>query len=147
MDGLPEIVFADHSGRSHALDLDWLTRLARRALPHVIRRQTEDSVLDNLSEIEISLVDDPTIARVHADFMDLADPTDVITFHHGEILISTDTAGRQAPDYGRSLRDEVALYVIHGLLHLAGFEDKSPAEFDRMARTQEAVLQHCLEET
>ncbi len=144
---LPEVLLADQSGHPQAPDLDWLTQLARLALSKVSLRQRDDSVLPRLTEIEITLVDDPTIARVHADFMNLGDPTDVITFHHGEILISVDTAARQAPDYQRALRDEVALYLIHGLLHLAGYRDKSPAEFDHMAQTQEDVLQDCLHET
>ena len=147
MAGVPEILLADLSGQSHSLDLARLQRVADRALPEAWKLQREESVLASLREIEISLVDDPTIARVHGEFMDLPEATDVITFHHGEILISVDTAREQAVDYGRSLGDEVALYVIHGLLHLAGFKDKCPEDFDLMATTQESLLSLCLKET
>lgn len=147
MDPLPGILLADHSGRSHALDLSWLEQLGRRALPLVSAEQGEDTVLPDLSEVEINLVDDAAIARVHNDFMGIAGPTDIITFHHGEILISIDTAERQAADYHRSLQDEVGLYIIHGLLHLAGLKDKTPEDFARMAEAQERILKQCLRET
>ncbi|MGY8688351.1 MAG: rRNA maturation RNase YbeY, partial [Verrucomicrobiales bacterium] len=115
-------------------------------LPKVIGRQRPESVLSSLTEVEITLIDDATIAHLHALFMDLPEPTDVITFHHGEVLISIETAERQAADYGRSLRDEVALYIIHGLLHLAGYLDKTPEDFECMAATQESILRDCLAE-
>ena len=144
MDLLPEILLTDHSGLTHALDLDWLDQLSRSALPKVVARQRPQSVLLELEEIEITLVDDATIAQVHGQFMDIPEPTDVITFHHGEVLISVDTALRQANEYERSLRDEVALYMIHGLLHLAGYLDKTPEDFKQMAAIQEGVLEDCL---
>ncbi len=55
-----------------------------------------DKVLAGLDEVEINLVDDEVISRVHRDFMGLDGATDVITFHHGEVVISLDTAARQA---------------------------------------------------
>jgi len=140
----PKILLSDQSEREHPLDLPWLEQLGQCALPRVVAAQRDESVLRDLEEIEITLVDDPTIARVHEDFMDLPDPTDVITFHHGEILISIDTAERQAQEYERSWSHEVALYVVHGLLHLAGYLDKSPEDFECMATTQERVLSDCL---
>ena len=147
MDPQPEILLMDLSGRSPALDLTRLRQLGRRALPLVALQQTEQSVLPGLAQVEVTLVDDATITRVHEEFMGCCQPTDVITFHHGEILISIDTAERQAADYHRSLGEEVALYLIHGLLHLAGFKDKSPNAFQHMARAQEDILCQCLQET
>ncbi len=143
---LPDILLTDHSDQEHPLDLTALTDIAIQALALVSKETMEGSVLNALAEIEITLVNDPTIARIHGDFMNLPDPTDVITFHHGEILISIDTAKRQAADYERSWFHEVALYTVHGLLHLAGYEDKAPDDFRRMAETQERILQRCLAE-
>ena len=146
MGALPELLLTDHSGLTHSLDLAWLDQLGQRALPKVAARQLPDSVLRTLEEVEITLVDDATISQVHGQFMNIAEPTDVITFHHGEVLISIETARHQAAEYDRSLRDEVALYIIHGLLHLAGYPDKSAEDFERMATTQESILKDCLAE-
>lgn len=99
-----------------------------------------DAPLASLEEIEVSLVSDETITKVHADFLEDATPTDVITFHHGEILISLDTAAEQAKTYGQGYDREVALYIIHGLLHLAGWNDEDPLEQAEMHRLQEGIL-------
>ncbi|MEM0897294.1 MAG: rRNA maturation RNase YbeY [Verrucomicrobiota bacterium] len=91
-------------------------------------------------EIEVSFMSDEEISKVHAEFLGDSSPTDVITFDHGEILISVDTAARRCEDHGMSLGKECALYLVHGLLHLGGWEDKSPDGFARMKREQERIL-------
>ena len=80
------------------------------------------------------------LARAHADFLGDPTPTDVITFQHGEILISTETAIRQAAEHSHPPLRECALYLIHGLLHLHGHEDHEPAEAEAMKETQERIL-------
>lgn len=140
------LLLSDHSECEHPLDLPWLNQLGHLALPRVVAEQRSESVLGELEEIEITLVNDATIAQVHDEFMGLPDPTDVITFHHGEVLISVETAQRQAADFGRDWQEEVALYIVHGLLHLAGYFDKEPEDFKCMAATQERVLADCLAE-
>ena len=72
--------------------------------------------------------------------MSVRGPTDVITFQHGEIVISADTARRQARQFGTSLLHELQLYLVHGLLHLRGFDDRRPGEAKRMARRQERIV-------
>jgi probable rRNA maturation factor len=132
--------------KAHALPLPWLRRVMKHALPLCLAaaKPGDDCVLPALPEIEATLIDDAEIARVHGEFLDDATPTDVITFHHGEILVSVETAARQAPDHGALFEHEVALYLIHGLLHLAGWHDHDPAEAHAMAETQQRILQQCL---
>lgn len=98
------------------------------------------TVLGGLDEIEISLVDDPAIARVHLDFMGIDGATDVITFDHGEILVSLDTATRVAADLAVTVRAEVLLYAIHGLLHLHGYNDTTADARERMHARQTSIL-------
>lgn len=139
----PVLSLYDHSGREHGHDMALLSTRAERGLKEALKAakaEAEGNVLSSLEEVEISLVDDDTITQVHADFMALPEPTDVITFQHGEILLSVDTAARQASAYDRTPFDEVTLYVIHGLLHLAGYEDKTPEAFEEMRAQQEAIL-------
>ncbi len=136
----PEIEVYDHQS-SHGVDSGFFRDFAVRALPFCLGRcLAPDAPLLRLEEIEISLVDDETIARVHGEFMDDPSPTDVITFDHGEILISTETAARQAPEHGNSLEREIATYLAHALLHLAGYGDKTPEEFERMRECQDEVV-------
>jgi probable rRNA maturation factor len=98
--------------------------------------------------VQVSLVDDGEISRVHAQFMDNPDPTDVITFPYGddgEILISVETAERQAREYKSSFDREITLYLVHGLLHLAGYDDSSEVERGEMEELQEALVSELLE--
>ncbi|WP_395730479.1 rRNA maturation RNase YbeY [Prosthecobacter sp.] len=131
--------------KAHAIPLPWLRRIGKAALPGCLKElKSPDAPLASLEEIEITIVDDADIARVHADFLDDPTPTDVITFHHGEILISADTALRQGTEHGQPLDHEVALYLVHGLMHLAGWDDHEPEEAREMAQRQEAVLKEAL---
>lgn len=98
------------------------------------------SALSKLEEVEVSLIDDSTIADVHLQFMDIPGATDVITFDHGEIHISVETARQQAMEYGNAFERELMLYIIHGLLHLAGYEDATESDRLRMDRLQQNIL-------
>ena len=126
--------------------LPWLRRFAPLALAECLLHPAHgETPLPRLGEVEVTLVSDATIARVHRDFMEIPGATDVITFDHGEIVISTETAQANAAIYGRSLDEELALYIVHGLLHLNGYEDKEPTAAARMHRLQEQILADCLE--
>ena len=97
-------------------------------------------VLSELELIEVSIVDDPTIAQVHVDFMDVPGATDVITFAHGEIVVSAETARRYALEVGHSVERELFLYIIHGILHLAGHEDSHSEDKALMESLQFSIL-------
>lgn len=136
----PEVEVFDHTGED-AIDTGWLEEMSRLALPQCLAVPgTETAVLPELEEIEVSLVSDEEIARVHGEFMDDPTATDVITFHHGEILISTDTAKREGPAHGNSAKEETLLYLIHGLLHLNGHTDLTEPERKTMHEYQERIL-------
>lgn len=92
------------------------------------------------AEFEVTLLDDEKMERVHGEFLEVPTTTDVITFHHGELLIGVEVAARQAIDYETSADREIALYGIHGMLHLAGFDDRSPEDARLMKDRQEELL-------
>lgn len=98
------------------------------------------SVLEQAVGVEISLVSDRAIARVHRQFLGISGATDVITFPHGEIVISAFTARKQAEAHGESTTRELARYIVHGFLHLHGHIDLDPADAARMWRAQEQIL-------
>ncbi len=99
-----------------------------------------DHVLSELEEVEISIVDDPTIARVHADYLNDPTPTDAITFPYGEILVSCDTAARYAAEHGLGREEELFRYMVHGLTHLQGYLDYEPADRDALFAVQETLV-------
>ena len=105
--------------RLHKPNLPWLRKVIKAALPLcAAEAKSPEAPLLTLEEIEFTIISDEEISRVHAEFLDDPTPTDVITFHHGEILVSADTAIRQGADHGQALDQELALYLIHGLMHL-----------------------------
>ena len=96
-------------------------------------------------EIIVVLVSDALISRIHRNFMEADGPTDVITFQHGEIFISVETAELQAKQFSSDLQRELRLYLVHGLLHLSGLDDQTEQGFAEMATAQQAIV-HQVEE-
>ena len=127
--------------RRIAVKLDALQAFAESALSVCLKlRPRKCGVLAKLPEVTVVLVSDRRIAQIHRKFMNEPDPTDVITFQHGEIVISVETAKRQARQYGTTVEQELRLYLVHGLLHLHGFDDKTAAGTAEMKRVQERVV-------
>lgn len=136
----PKLTIYNHQ-RAQKIAARWIQKVARAALPSCMgAAKSPDAPLLTLPEVEVSVVSDAEITRVHAGFLGDATPTDVITFHHGEIIVSADTAARQGAEHGQPIDRELALYVIHGLLHLAGWEDEDAAEQREMHRLQDSIL-------
>jgi probable rRNA maturation factor len=138
-----EVIVGNHQ-ESTPIPEGWLTALedvAHDAVALALEQAAGgESPLSLLATLEVALVDDAASDRVHRDFMGIEGPTDVITFHHGEIVIGADVARRQAAEYGEPLGREILRYFVHGLLHLAGHEDADPAERAVMESAQEAIV-------
>ncbi len=102
--------------------------------------------------LSIVMVDDPTLARMHGEYLQDDSPTDVISFDlqdpedpvHvgpiGELYISVDCARRVALERGVSLERELALYIVHGALHLCGWDDHEPKERAAMRQAEAQVM-------
>jgi probable rRNA maturation factor len=93
-----------------------------------------------LTQIDVVLVDRATMARIHADFLGDPAETDVITFPYGEIVVCPAMAREQAARFGLEVESEVLLYAVHGLLHLAGYDDRTEKGASEMARIQRRIL-------
>jgi probable rRNA maturation factor len=123
----------------------WLRDLAHLALDQCRKHSADRQfALCRIDEIEVAIVSDRVIDQVHQRFMNIPGATDVITFEHGEIVTSAQTAAAQAGQFGHSVEQELALYIIHGLLHLNGYDDLKRSDASRMRRTQQQILQACL---
>ncbi|MGB8168673.1 MAG: rRNA maturation RNase YbeY [Chthoniobacteraceae bacterium] len=140
----PAITVRNHQRRVR-LDLPWLRRFAAVAIEECVRVSGDERfALAQLEEVSVAIVSDRRIAEIHVEFMDIAGPTDVITFGHGDVVISAETAQTYAAQYQQPVDHEVALYIIHGLLHLNGFDDLEPRAHRRMHGVQARVMRACL---
>ena len=104
------------------------------------------------AELSILLCDDPTIHELNRSFRDVDRPTDVLAFAMqegeggglhphllGDVVISIDTARRQAREHSRSVAAEVTFLLAHGLLHLLGYDHRTDEE-DRIMRARTDAL-------
>ena len=133
----------------------------QRAIPLNTRllRTLAKSLLEDLLGLEkfdlgIHVVRAPEMARLNEKFLQHAGSTDVITFDytdkvppaggrkhvHGEIFICIDDAKTQAREFRTSWQSELARYVIHGVLHLRGFDDIQPGDRRKMKREENRLL-------
>jgi probable rRNA maturation factor len=118
-----------------------LQRFAAKAMRFCLQlHKQKETDLSKLREVFVWLVSDRRMAALHRKFMYQTGPTDVLTFQHGEIFISVDTASRNARAFGSSLASELRLYIVHGLLHLHGFDDRTQAAARKMERAQSKIL-------
>ena len=120
------------------VDLEMFARKAAELCLRLPRRKKSD--LAQLREISVLIVSDRKIASLHRQFMNESGPTDVITFQHGEIFVGAESARRNARRFGNAFERELRLYVVHGLLHLHGFDDRNAASARRMRVVQRKIL-------
>ena len=127
--------------RKISVNVPELEKFTGNAVQHSLQlHQRQRTDLRKLSEIFIWLISDRRMALLHRKFLGQSGSTDVLTFQHGEIFISVDTARRHARAFGNSLLRELKLYIVHGLLHLHGFDDQTRAQACKMKKAQEKVL-------
>ena len=118
---------------------------AEKALGRCLQlRKQKETDLVQLDEIFVWLISDRRMASLHQKFMHQMGPTDVLTFQHGEIFVSVETAKEHARVFGNSLAAELSLYIAHGLLHLHGFDDRTQAAASKMQRIQKKILEQAL---
>lgn len=98
--------------------------------------------------LSIAVVDDPAIHAVNKQFLNHDYPTDVLSFTlaqdgdhlEGEVIVSAQTAVRVAEQFGWSAEDELLLYVLHGTLHLIGYDDTTDPQRSRMRAAERKHL-------
>lgn len=119
-----------------------LVPIDRPRLREIVRLVLAEEDINDY-EISLAFVDNPTIHRINKQFLDHDEPTDVITFPYssgkvlvGELVIGVEVALEQARAGGHPVDAELALYVVHGLLHLVGYDDKD-AHDRRQMRARE----------
>ncbi len=118
--------------------------LMRRAARAVLEGEGEPD-----HEISLAFVDNATIHRLNQQFLQHDEPTDVLSFPlsepgarrlAGELVIGAEVALAQAQERGHDVQAELALYVIHGLLHLCGHDDTTAEAAARMRQRERHYL-------
>jgi probable rRNA maturation factor len=105
------------------------------------------------AELSVALVDDVQIHELNRRFREIDRPTDVLSFPAGEapeaegepallgdVVVSLETAWRQAAEYGHSPEREVGYLVAHGVLHLVGFDHEAETDRALMRQLEEEAL-------
>jgi probable rRNA maturation factor len=120
----------------------------RGAMRQIVRAVLEGEDV-NEAEISVAFVDNPTIHQLNRRYLNHDEPTDVLSFPlsegnsrrlAGELVIGAEVAQSQAENRGHPLHAELALYVIHGLLHLCGYDDKTEAGAAEMRERERFYL-------
>ena len=114
--------------------------------------------LDDMTEVDITIVDDEEIHQLNRDYRNVDRPTDVLSFAldeddedepelmegqpHllGDIIISAETATRQAEEFGHGLEREIVYLAVHGLLHLLGYDHMVEEDKVMMRAKEEEAL-------
>jgi len=115
----------------------------------LIRGICETFEIDNAA-VDVSIVGDADMIELHREFLKIDDTTDVISFdltdelepgRTFQIVVNADMAARQAAKRGHTTEAELALYITHGMLHNAGFDDMETAQARKMHETEDTLLQ------
>jgi probable rRNA maturation factor len=119
----------------------------------------KELLVDKRAELEISLVDEAEMTRLHEEWMDEAGPTDVLSFPMdelrpnelskndevpvvlGDVVICPDVARKQGDTAGHGMEQEIRILLVHGILHLLGFDHLEPEEEVEMFALQGKIVQ------
>ena len=127
------------------LEADWLRSIAEQVLV------AEDAAHE--TELGLVITDQSRIQELNLVHLDIDEPTDVLAFpmspeeaiHLGEVIISYPQAFMQAEEHRHPVKKEVALLLIHGVLHLLGYDHDAPEPEQRM-KAREAEIMERVEE-
>ncbi len=127
---------------------DWVHQAVQKVL---ILEDISDSV-----ELSLLITDDTTVHELNRTYRGIDETTDVLAFafqedtefpsisdgmtHLGEVVISCPQATKQAEDLGHSLKDEISILVVHGVLHLLGHDHESSEDEEQMRAREAEVL-------
>ena len=127
---------------------------AKKLEPKAVERLTA-GILNHLhltAELGIQFVGPKRMAELNWQFLQHKGSTDVITFDHGstsshlfgDIAISVADAIKQSREFGTEWPEEVSRYVIHGILHLLGYDDLTPAKRRVMKQAENRLVRHAV---
>ena len=146
-------ILINHDHRPELTERLPLERLARLVL--------EREGLPAGTEVSVTFVDDEEIARLNEEFRGKEGPTDVLSFECdgvdddlgfpdavedapfelGDVVIAPDVAARQTREFGTTFEEEISLLLVHGLLHLCGYDHIADDEAEVMEKREAEILE------
>jgi probable rRNA maturation factor len=135
------MLILDISDRQNILDVD------KKACKAMLSRLFQSEQI-RYGEISVAIVGDAEMHNLNREYLAHDFPTDVLSFVldrngrelHGEIIVSADTAIERSLEFGWSPHNELTLYLIHGALHLVGYDDKSDDDRQFMREREQHYL-------
>ena len=129
-----------------------IPKLYETLMKRVIRTAVSEAYPEHRFEVNVTVCDDEEIREINKEHRGIDKPTDVLSFPFldfdspetltmlGDIIISRDTAYRQADEYGHSPKREFCFLAAHSALHLLGYDHMEPEEEKQMFQRQEEIL-------
>ncbi|MCK4859245.1 MAG: rRNA maturation RNase YbeY [Candidatus Omnitrophica bacterium] len=93
------------------------------------------------TEVNLVIIGEARMRKLNKKYRKINRVTDVLAFDYGEIFICLPQARKQAKQLGNILKKELAILLIHGILHLAGYDDETKIGYNKMVKKQEEVWQ------
>jgi len=130
----------------------------------IVRQVLKAEEVAHPYEVSMVFTDSETVQQLNRDYRGMDEPTDVLAFYMlpqgegndsfglppdevtrlGEVIISYPQAMEQAREQGHSPERELALLIVHGILHLLGYDHEKPEEEDEMRKREKELLEKCL---
>lgn len=121
----------------------------KRKFINTIKMLVKNTLKKNFNEVNLIFVGDNEIKKLNKKFLNKDKTTDVIAFNYNneimqqklaDIYISLDTAKKNAKEYGLEFETEILILVVHGTLHIAGYNDKTKKERKKMNELSLKIL-------
>lgn len=128
------------------LEINNLTRgkIDKRFLEKIAKKTLKFLMFGKEAEISLVIVEEGRMRNLNKKYRKKNKVTDVLAFDYGEIFICLPQAKRQARKLGHSLKKELAILLIHGILHLAGYDDETKKDYNKMVRAQKKIWQELI---
>lgn len=155
---MPHRIFIDDSGLISTAQLSRIKAILAVSLDYIAETESVNEATQ--FELSVSFVDDQSIQKINHEFRGKNKPTDVLSFSQfegeftptpdnvqplGDLVISIDTANKQAIEIGHSLEYEVTRLLVHGLYHLLGYDHELSIEAEQEMQKNEDKLIALLE--
>jgi rRNA maturation RNase YbeY len=137
-----QVLIVRNRQRARPLNTKFLRKVLRALLIHELSRDE--------FEIGVSIIGEEAMTRMNQGYLRHKGSTDVITFDYtdasrpkclaGEIFVCLDEALAQAPRFRVTWQNELVRYIVHGILHLCGYDDKTVAERKKMKREENRLM-------
>lgn len=130
-----------------------IPKLYETLMKRVIRKTVSEEYPDHRFEVNVTICTDAEIHKLNREYRGVDRPTDVLSFPMlefdnpsrlallGDIVISRDTAYRQAGEYGHSPKREFCFLAVHSALHLLGYDHETEPEREEMETKQRKILE------